>query len=148
MHLLQFLSIIKHLESYQQSTPKRLALYDCTIDSKSATYLQDMVGKRDDEILPVSIPGVQEGMAIKQRALETGTTASGEITLVLPDACTHWMLTCEPRRSETKEVVGVAVAAVNITETVSYQLHKLSTILHEVHFSSRMRQRLHDMLCV
>ncbi|GAQ78960.1 histidine kinase [Klebsormidium nitens] len=78
----------------------------------------DMVGKRDDEILPVSIPGVREGMAIKQRALETGTTASGEITLMLPDACTHWMLTCEPRRGERSEVVGVAVAAVNITETV------------------------------
>jgi hypothetical protein len=83
-----------------------------------AFCLQDVIGKRDDEIVAASIPGVREAMAIKQTALETGVTATGEITLVLPEVCTHWMITCEPRRAKNNEVVGVAFAAVNITETV------------------------------
>ncbi|SFS11793.1 PAS domain S-box-containing protein [Halomicrobium zhouii] len=75
----------------------------------------EVIGKRDDEIFP---PQSAETLTeIKRSALETGDAVREEVTYELPSGEeVTYDLTVEPFRNESGEIVGLTIAALDITE--------------------------------
>ncbi|CAI5464131.1 unnamed protein product [Closterium sp. Yama58-4] len=83
---------------------------------------QDMIGKRDYDILPRGTLGVEEAMEIKQRALATGKAQRGEVVWQLPGRPPMvWVTTARPIRDEKGRTVGVTTSSVDITEEAQYK---------------------------
>jgi PAS domain S-box-containing protein len=73
-----------------------------------------VIGKRDDELLPLEAADVV--MAPKRRVIETGEGVREEVTYELPSGRVTYDLTVEPLRDESGDLVGLTSAALDITE--------------------------------
>jgi PAS domain S-box-containing protein len=76
--------------------------------------LEDVLGRRDDELVPPE--RVAELMALKREVLATGRGIRREVRLVVGDEERYYDLTAEPMRDATGAVTGLTVAASDITE--------------------------------
>ncbi|MFC4438842.1 MULTISPECIES: bacterio-opsin activator domain-containing protein [Natrialbaceae] len=74
----------------------------------------DMLGKRDDELLPPE--AAETLLAPKRTVLETGEAVREELTYELPSGEVTYDLTVSPVQDESGEVTGLTCAALDITE--------------------------------
>ncbi len=72
-----------------------------------------VIGKRDDELLPPA--HVAELVAFKQHVLDTGVAQRREICIRMDDVERTYDVTAEPLRDETDAIMGLTVAAMDIT---------------------------------
>ncbi|WP_254526071.1 bacterio-opsin activator domain-containing protein [Natrinema caseinilyticum] len=75
---------------------------------------EDVLGKRDDELLPTDQAEVI--MAPKRAALETGEGVREEVSYELPSGQISYELTVEPLRDDTGTVVGLTCSSLDVTE--------------------------------
>ncbi|WP_193199429.1 PAS domain S-box protein [Nostoc sp. MG11] len=93
---------------------------------------EEMLGKSDYELFCVS--QAKQLAAIKQRVIETGTSAREEVSLTVGEEDRYYDLIVEPLKSEeNSSIEGVSCAAVNITERKQAELEnaKLQQKLQE-----------------
>lgn len=81
---------------------------------------EDVLGKTDTELLPSEAAATLT--AIKSRVLESGEAERDEVRLTIRGEDSYYLLTVEPWRNETGAVIGVACAAVDITESKRSEL--------------------------
>ncbi|WP_161991495.1 bacterio-opsin activator domain-containing protein [Natronorubrum aibiense] len=87
----------------------------------------DVLGKRDDELLP---PAAAETlMAPKRTVLATGEGVREEVTYELSGSVVTYDLTVEPLRDDSGEIVGLSCSSLDITDRKEYE-RALSSI-HE-----------------
>jgi PAS domain S-box-containing protein len=77
-----------------------------------------ILGRRDNEILPPGAAGLADLIAFKQRVLDTATPANAQISIDLGCGMQVFDMTAEPLRNATNQVVGISVAALDVTERV------------------------------
>jgi GAF domain-containing protein len=75
---------------------------------------EDIVGKRDDELLPRE--AAETVVEPKRRALETGERVREEVTYEFASRQVTYDLTVSPIRDESEEITGLVCAAHDITE--------------------------------
>lgn len=76
--------------------------------------VKDVLGKRDEEILPHS--DIAELIAFKEDVLGSGVGSRREIRIRVGDVEEFYDITAEPLRDSRGEVTGLTVAALEITE--------------------------------
>ena len=74
----------------------------------------DVIGKRDDELLPHE--SVAELIDLKRRVLASGVRERREIKIVIDGRGEHWDVNAEPFRDDSGAIVGLIVSAMDITE--------------------------------
>lgn len=74
---------------------------------------EEMLGKRDDELHPIS--AISELIELKQQVLETGIGTRKELPLKLQGQEGFYDITIEPLHNIEGELVGLTVAWINIT---------------------------------
>jgi PAS domain S-box-containing protein len=79
----------------------------------------DVLGKRDDEILPPE--DVAELIAAKQQALDTGQGSVQEVAVPMNGEITYYVLAVEPMRDQHGEITGLTCSAIDITEQKRWQ---------------------------
>ena len=84
------------------------------IANPSGMTAAEILGKRDDELLPAD--DVRELIDIKRRVVDRGRGEGKEIKLTLRGSDLVYDLTCEPLRDEAGRTVGAIVAAMDITD--------------------------------
>jgi PAS domain S-box-containing protein len=96
--------------------------------------IQDIVGRRDDEIIPAdSLAAVT---ALKMAALDTGTSQDGEVR-INDGADRRWFdLHIEPLRDLDGAIVGLTCAAVDVTERKEGEAH-LRLLMRELTHRSK-----------
>jgi PAS domain S-box-containing protein len=75
---------------------------------------EDMLGKRDDELLPAET--VQELVEAKQWALDTGLSGVREVRLFYKGETRAYILAMEPLRDPDRRVTGLTCSAIEVTE--------------------------------
>ncbi|MFC4543219.1 bacterio-opsin activator domain-containing protein [Halosolutus amylolyticus] len=75
---------------------------------------EDVLGKRDDELLPAA--AAETITAPKRRVLETGTGVREVVTYEVPSGTVTYDLTIDPLRDESGAIVGVTGAALDVTD--------------------------------
>lgn len=81
---------------------------------------EDVLGKTDAELLPSEAAATLT--AIKSRVLDSGEAAREEVRLMVRGEDSYYLLTVEPWRDEAGAVIGVACAAVDITESKANEI--------------------------
>ncbi|WP_175480122.1 bacterio-opsin activator domain-containing protein [Natrinema salaciae] len=80
---------------------------------------EDVLGKRDDDLLP---PGEAEKlMGPKRTVLETGEGSREEVTYDLPSGEVTYDLTVEPLRDESGAVTGLSCASLDVTDRKEHE---------------------------
>jgi signal transduction histidine kinase len=95
----------------------------------------DVLGKRDDEILGVE--AAAKLTAAKLHALETGESTVQEVIIPLKDETTHYILASEPMHDSQGQVCGLTCAAIDITP-----LRKLESEHQEDQLKVEVQRRL------
>lgn len=100
----------------------------------------DVIGKRDDEILPYG--QVKDLIEFKENVLASGVGARREIEFSFAGGIEFWEVNAEPLREQDGTIVGLIVAAMDITERkrVEHALREadrrkdefLATLAHEL----------------
>lgn len=75
---------------------------------------EDVLGKRDDEIIPPA--AAAEIIAAKQQALETGQGGVTEVRAPLAGEDTYYLLTTDPIHDRQGQVTGLTCSAIDITD--------------------------------
>ena len=84
---------------------------------------EEIIGRRDEDLL--SPDSAQHLVSIKQQVLDTGIGLRQEIEVVHSDRAAYYDLTIDPLWDENNAVVGIACAAVNITDRVRLEAERL-----------------------
>jgi PAS domain S-box-containing protein len=96
--------------------------------------IRDIVGRRDDEIIPADSLSVVT--ALKRAALDTGTPQDGEVR-ISEGTNKRWLdLYIEPLRDAGGAIVGLTCAAVDITERKEGEAH-LRLLMRELTHRSK-----------
>jgi PAS domain S-box-containing protein len=96
------------------STVDRDLRYTWIYNPHPAFRAEDVLGKRDDELVPPD--HVAELMALKREVLESGEGERREVRIQLGPAIHFYDVTALPLRDTAGEVTGVTVAATDVTE--------------------------------
>jgi PAS domain S-box-containing protein len=75
---------------------------------------EDVLGKRDDEVLPSE--AAAELIAAKRKALDTGQGGMQEVKVPLNDEDTYYLLATDPIRDAYGNVTGLTCSAIDITD--------------------------------
>jgi PAS domain S-box-containing protein len=75
---------------------------------------EQVVGKTDAQLLPPE--AARQATEIKRRALETGSTARGEVRVALGERTLHYDIVVEPLQDADGRNVGITGASLDITE--------------------------------
>jgi PAS domain S-box-containing protein len=76
--------------------------------------VEDVLGKRDDEVLPPE--AAMEMVTAKQKALDTGRGGMQEVKVPLNGENTYYILATDPIRDQQGNVTGLTCSAIDITE--------------------------------
>lgn len=74
----------------------------------------NVLGKRDDEILPLD--HVADLMSLKREVIETGAPTRREVRFPFKGRTEYWYVSAEPVRDEVGSTTGLTVAAMDVTE--------------------------------
>jgi PAS domain S-box-containing protein len=96
--------------------------------------IQDIVGRRDDEIIPED--GRTAVAALKLAALKTGTPQGGEVRIADGSGSRWFDLHIEPLRDADAAIVGLTGAAVEVTERKEGEAH-LRLLMRELTHRSK-----------
>jgi PAS domain S-box-containing protein len=92
----------------------RELLYTWVYNPSSWLTVENMLGKHDSDIMPAE--DAQRQIAIKNGVLTTGIGTREEVSITTADGTRYYDLTVEPLRNESKEVVGVTCASIDISD--------------------------------
>ncbi|WP_265108372.1 bacterio-opsin activator domain-containing protein [Halosolutus halophilus] len=92
---------------------------------------EDVLGKRDDELLPTA--AAETVMAPKRQVLETGTGVREVVTYEVPSGAVTYDLIIEPLRDESGTIAGLTCAALDITDRTEHEqvLERTSDLLRQ-----------------
>ncbi len=101
--------------------------YQWVFNSFFKLPVEQILGKRDDELLPPE--DVAELIAVKQDVLATGQSVHREVHLRM-DGQDYWrIVTAEPVRGETGAVTGVRGAGIDVTEVRRLQMENQERVM-------------------
>lgn len=113
-HLAERLRVALAVAPMHLYTNDRSLRYTAIANPLSGFTSDMIVGKRDDELLPPDT--VAELMAFKQRVIDTGKPARGDIVIRLPDGRRlDYDVSAEPLFDTSNHVTGVVVAALDVS---------------------------------
>jgi PAS domain S-box-containing protein len=103
----------------------------------------EIVGRRDDDLLPLE--EAAEMRNLKRQVLETGVGVRREVELSSPNGDFVFDMTVEPLRSPAGEVVGVTIAAMDITERKQAENELQESHQRETVFNALLRISMQDL---
>jgi PAS domain S-box-containing protein len=98
--------------------------------------VEDMIGKRDEELRPAE--EVAELVAFERSVLESGRGARRNVQFPTPKGTYVYDVTAEPVRSEEGEIIGLTVAAFDLTESRRMQEH--------LEYQAQLLENVHDAI--
>jgi PAS domain S-box-containing protein len=107
---------------------------------------EDVLGKRDDEVLPPE--AAAEMMAAKQMALETGRGGMQEVKVPLNGEMTYYILTIDPIQDKYGNVTGLTCSAIDITNQKRLQMEQQEQAIQIEVQHRLMDQREQDHLAI
>jgi PAS domain S-box-containing protein len=114
------------------------------IHSLHPAFSDNVLGKRDDEIVPRD--NIHELIELKQRVLDSGNGERREITLKVGAEAEAYDITVEPLLGTDGSLIGLTVAALDITERARAQaaiqrsereFHQLADSMPQIVWSAR-----------
>ena len=106
-------------------TTDRLLRYTWIYTPEGGVNPRHMIGKRDEELYPEE--QVSELVAFKRSVLESGVGARKEIQVSSPDGTITYDMSAEPLRDAGGRIVGLTVAAFDLTDHKNMEEERLQT---------------------